>query len=305
MTNYIEICCTIDAAFVEHCAVTLHSLRKNSKSDLRVWLVHQRTDWFAIRRFRRYLEMKGIEAHLCPFDSSMLAGAQISHHVSLATYFRLMLGSVLPSEIDKLIFIDSDTLVLHDIADLWKMDLCGSVLAAVEETGVGTAHRTALGLAPGDSYFNAGVLLLSLRQWREMNFEARCLQIISEYSNRLRFWDQDVLNVCLRGKWKRLDPRWNVLTSVFHTSRNASTIDSAIADPAIVHFSGAGSCKPWLANCEHPFKLSYLDYKSKAKWKKPILDLNRIAAAVRRRISKVSSVLKSVPFLVKKENINL
>jgi lipopolysaccharide biosynthesis glycosyltransferase len=205
-----------------------------------------------------------------------LLGFPVSGHATIATYFRLLLPSLLPQSVERVLFIDSDTTVTASLTPLWNLDLQGKALAAVPE------HRISC-LDHGynyPDYFNAGVMVADLTRWRESNLLERGRQYAIEHPDRLRHWDQDILNHVFKGDWLPLEDRWNACPHLFglnadydlsRESLNESESE-AIANPAIVHFAGPGPIKPWNARCRHPLKDRYLQAKKQTPWASTPLD---------------------------------
>lgn len=161
--------------------------------------------------------------------------------VSTMTFARLLIPRVLPDTVSRLLYLDTDILVLKDLMPLWETDLEGAVVGAVLD-GVDWHLKHGTRVYPGvprvKDYFNAGVLLIDLDRWRTQRISEKAL----EYQMRVPtspFMDQDGINVACDGLWKCLDSRWNF------QDHFASRIEGMTQEdrPHIVHFvTGA---KPW------------------------------------------------------------
>lgn len=84
---------------------------------------------------------------------------------------RLLMGRILPSTVDRILYLDGDTLAHASISSIWSTDLQGNILGAVVEPTIDPRRKTALGLSPSDPYVNSGVLLVDLTAWREYDVE--------------------------------------------------------------------------------------------------------------------------------------
>lgn len=58
---------------------------------------------------------------------------------------------------------------------------------------------------PNDEYFNAGVMLINLQQWRKEQLEAQFLQFLSTY--QVQYHDQDTINAVARNRILKLNPK--------------------------------------------------------------------------------------------------
>ncbi len=193
--------------------------------------------------------------------------------MSLTTYHKVTLGDWLPAHLEKVIWLDADTLVLSDLARLWNEDLADHVALAAQDAVVpevssrfGLAAYRELGLPPQAKYFNAGVMLIDLARWRLTEVSARAAEYLRRYSRRVFFWDQEALNAVLAGHWGALDPRWNWNPLVVRL-----TSQRAIAPDAwIIHFSG--NLKPWTyrgATPQHALYYEWLDQTAWRGWRPP------------------------------------
>ena len=190
-------------------------------------------------------------------DDSILSGFTITDHISLATYYRILLPTIMPDHINKILFLDADIVVLQDLGEIYDSDIREHACAVVETPiSKESSHLRELRMK-GERYFNAGVMLINLEYWRQRSITTRLLSWINDYPGKLRFWDQDALNAVLEGKWLRLEPKWNATHAFFISPQefpefSREETHDAINNPAIIHFTGGGSNKPWRADSVHP-----------------------------------------------------
>jgi lipopolysaccharide biosynthesis glycosyltransferase len=206
-------------------------------------------------------------------DPDQLKGASHTVGLSRATNFRLLLPDLLPSTMERTIYLDADTLVLRPLTELWHTDLDGNMLAAVRDAGApyaagpsGTEWRR-LGIAPSASYFNAGLLVLPLVRWRREGISAKVLDLLR--GSDLPWGDQDALNIVAANQWKEIPRRWN-LQSADADERSLSwalwrsDVEDAIHDPAIVHYTETE--KPWRGKVDHPYADPWFEVLSRSSW---------------------------------------
>lgn len=132
---------------------------------------------------------------------------------SKTSYFRLFIPN-LYQQYDKVIYLDSDVVLLDDIAGLYELDMGDGLVAAAPDEVVlaDNAFQTyvekVVGVADYRRYFNAGVMLLNLRQMRKFRFQEKFLFLL----DRIRFTvarEQDYLNRICKGRVKLIDRVWN------------------------------------------------------------------------------------------------
>jgi lipopolysaccharide biosynthesis glycosyltransferase len=270
----MNIVCTIDENYVQHCAVMLCSLSRNNPGvNFSVFIITPGLSKHLENKLLFFLQKLKFTVSFITIDKSQLANAPVYGHVSLATYFRLLIPSLLDSSIKKVLFLDSDIIIRQEISSFWRVDIDNYAHAAVENSGLDLLYKQKLGIAPGNSYFNAGVLLINLEAWRDKNVQREGIDFMDCYPDRIVFWDQDVLNYLLQGSWLKVAPCWNAQEAFFrnHTSDELGLTTQEHkeiqSNPSIVHFTGSGSCKPWHYQCEHPFRQDYYNYLAQTPWR--------------------------------------
>ncbi len=129
------------------------------------------------------------------------------------TYYRLFIPNMYPN-LDKALYLDSDIIVTGDIAELYNTDLENNLVGAIPDMAVQNTPvfidyvENALGVK-SQNYFNAGILLMNLKEMRSWNFEEKFIDLLCKYSFRVA-QDQDYLNVLTKDRVKYIDNSWNV-----------------------------------------------------------------------------------------------
>lgn len=186
-------------------------------------------------------------------------------HLSEAAYYRLFCASILPKEIERILYLDSDMIVNSNLDDLWNIDLTDVALAAVVSPGMGSNT---------DIYINSGLLLINLKYWREKKVANLFVEYIIQNSGSLKWYDQDVLNGVFSNNLKKALPiRYNVREGFLSKKEKLKEglgcqfveLDDAIKSPAVIHFSG--NIKPWMAGCDNPYLPLFKKYKAMTIWK--------------------------------------
>lgn len=168
----MDIVFTIDEKFTRFCAVAIASLLKHNKTEEICF--HIVTDNLT-EKSKTILSELAKQSGACTYfyhvPKEKTEGYQVkamSHRISLATFYRCMLPSLLPSQLSKAIYLDSDILVLDSIKEIWNTDLNNIAIAGIEEArSKEDKHCDRLGYAPSYRYINAGVLLINLDYWRK------------------------------------------------------------------------------------------------------------------------------------------
>jgi lipopolysaccharide biosynthesis glycosyltransferase len=276
----MNIVCTIDNNYIRHCAVMLKSLRNHNFNDsLNVYILHQALEPTERAKLIGYLGSFLPSVSMIQVDPTILANFPVFGHISIATYFRLLIPSLLPPLLKKAIFLDSDIVINGSLDDLWDTPMGGLPIAAVSDRNL-EQQRKRLGMSPDSPYFNAGVLLIDLDQWRNEEMLDRGLRFATVNAERLDNWDQDVLNHLFENRVKLLHPRWNAMAHLWgldpewlKSQGNLSNADQAAKDnPHVIHFAGGGFAKPWNYHCPHPKKDDYRKLLAQTPWSMSTLE---------------------------------
>lgn len=170
-----------------------------------------------------------------------LAG-RVPHHKRLTdiVYARFVIDRFIAPDVHRLIYLDCDMMVLAPIETLWNTDLDGKSMAAVEDPwgkligsgrDINAYGRT---LDPADPYFNAGLMVIDIDRWRDLNVAEQLETLINDGTVEKLSYSQNVINLIMKNDWKRLDTLWNVIDpEPAHVSLN----------PFNLHFTGRR--RPW------------------------------------------------------------
>ncbi|MFJ3001707.1 DUF4422 domain-containing protein [Serratia liquefaciens] len=188
-------------------------------------------------------------------------------HFSAATYARLFIPNLF-YEFDKVIFIDADTVVESDLAELMSIPLGNNLIAAVKDIvmegfvlfgamsqssdGVMPAKEyleSSLGMDNPDGYFQAGILVFNIAQMNQENTFSSLMDAMK--SKTYWFLDQDIMNKVFHGRVHYLPMEWNVYHGNGNTEdffpnlpfKTYMNFLEARRDPKMIHF--AGENKPW------------------------------------------------------------
>lgn len=159
-------------------------------------------------------------------------------YYSNAIYYRLFIPNNF-KEYDKVIYLDSDTVVKGDISMLYNNELGTNLLAATSDEAVANVKefqdytKNYLGV-DGKNYFNSGVLVMNLKLLRKENFEKEFLNLLTSFEFKVAP-DQDCLNVLCKDRILYLNKSWNKMPF----NDNSVSVD----DLNLIHYNL--TAKPW------------------------------------------------------------
>ncbi len=290
------VMCAADNAYVIPLAVTLTSAAKHLPAGCRmlVYLIDTGIDELNWIGLKESLSLAPVDIIHVPVDVERLRHLKTSHHISHTAFVRLLAAEWLPSNIDRVIYLDSDLLFRDDLSKIWNVDLGNEILAAVPDIAcpfIDARHAQCnfrrsspflatlapvrnwrkLGLDPAAPYFNSGVMLIDLKTWRRERLGDQFLRCLADNERHVWCWDQYALNVVLAERWRTLPVRWNQGTHLFeYPSAEQSPVGLAeyremFDDPAVIHFTT--EFKPWRHGSRHPQRDLYFQALQETAWR--------------------------------------
>ena len=208
--------------------------------------------------------------------------------ISIASYGRLFLTSVIPKSYNKILYLDCDTIVLGDLHKLWNINIEKYMLAGVRDT-VDKYFLKSIGLKQEDYYVNAGIMLVNLENWRKYNLQERFLSFIERFKGNVPHHDQGTINAVCNKKIYILPPNYNVTSNIYTFSAKTvkriylmkdfysqKELDDAKDKPIILHFTTGLVGRPWEENCSNPMKSKYNKFADISPWpNEPLLPDSR------------------------------
>jgi lipopolysaccharide biosynthesis glycosyltransferase len=263
----IGIVVACDDLYAQHAHIFIASvLASNPKHRFRFFILVPENFSYA-DRLKKLEERGNCEIKTVEVQTALVADLWVSKHITAATYFRFLMDRLLPSDIHRVLYFDSDIIVKGDLLPLWQIDLSGHVLGAVTDSLANENEdvRQKLGIDNAIKYFNAGMMLIDLAQWRRDNVADQALKFSRESTERLTYWDQCALNYVLKGRVKELDMVWNFQTPHLDLITTSNSERQLLGEARVVHFSA--SFKPWHYRCTHPLAGLYWKLLKETPWR--------------------------------------
>lgn len=272
------IVCACDEKFSFATTVMLKSLLNNSAIDtFYIYILNSDLPYTHKKYIEKNIRYENAILDFVDVNKKDLIGLKTEKNLSITTYYRLLIPDLLPSTLEKSIYLDSDLLVTGNIIDLWNVDLKGKILMAVPEMNRKASYVSSsdglpsykyLEIPPHKKYFNAGVLLLDINKWRKMNITEKLFDYLRTYKDLVLWHDQDALNAVLWNEWGELEACWNVMTPYFydrHISNLSSEEIGLLSERhKILHFIDWP--KPWCKDYDFMFADLYKIYSDKIDW---------------------------------------
>lgn len=191
-------------------------------------------------------------------------------YYSKTTYYRLFIPTLYP-QYDKALYLDSDIIILSDIADLYNTDLGENLVGAAPDDVIQTIEvfrnyaEKVVGVADHRNYFNAGILLMNLDELRKFNFQEKLIYLLGQIKFSVA-QDQDYLNRICKGRTRIIDKAWNRMPIAVVQGEEAAKGENL----KLIHYNLA--FKPWHFE-DIPYQEHFWNYANKTEFKDIILDI--------------------------------
>ncbi|MDG2982021.1 glycosyltransferase family 8 protein [Latilactobacillus curvatus] len=203
---------------------------------------------------------------------------------SVAQFSRLFFNEYLPEFVDRILYLDCDTLIVNSLQSFYLMDMKEKMIILAKDP-FSKRYREFLNIPRKADMFNSGVMLIDRNEWNRFEITKKIEKTISLYNGKIIQGDQGIIDIISQEKYGILSPRYNVISSYYEFSYNQieiyrkpvnfyteSQIEDAIENPSIVHFtSDFLNNRPWLAGSVHPYKnqwqsLEMKIFKNNSEW---------------------------------------
>ena len=282
--NELNVLFSSDDHYAQHLGAAMQSLLENNQdfTVIRIYIIDNQISDLSKEKLcdivRRFSNSAVFWISFEKWKSQLQLNMTWS--ISISSYARLFVAEMIPDEIDRILYLDCDMIVCDSLQNLWNTDLQGCILGAVQDS-IGDSTKNAVGLLLEEQYFNAGMLLIDLAKWRELDVGTKCVQFIAEKNGSVVHHDQGILNGVLKNQWFHLPLQDNLMTIHFIFNRrrvmdyfgehsefySENEIMDAKEHPVIIHYTPSFTSRPWCKDCKHPRKALYWENLNKTPWK--------------------------------------
>jgi len=271
----VNIAYVVDKNYLPYMMTSLHSAIAN-KNILTHYNVHVIAKDFtsADEKLLQKMSSSSVDIKIYPAKKLELDMSHLGRFASFEISLQKIYLSDYLKDIDKVLYLDADTIVQKDLARVYKKDLANYYIAAVKDGLMyqHPEHIEEIGLKERNFYFNSGVMLLNLKKMRRDDV----IRSATIYFNTHQevFGDQDVLNVVLGKALLSLPYRYNVnstffeekpasFLSTFYGKKVPNSPKTVYKKAVILHFAGH---KPWTEYFTHTYlKPLWQTYNDKMK----------------------------------------
>jgi len=239
--------------YTQHVAVTIQSAIENNKDrDMEFHLIYSGLN--RVEELVKNANKNNYKLYLHEVEETDFEGYPISNHISYSTYYRFLIPKYVDETVEKVLYLDSDLLVVGSLRELLDLDLEENYIAAGSDLYCEEIGKVVLGMPAYYNYFNAGVMMLNIKQIRKDDIFNKAVKFMLDNLDKIKWHDQDALNAVVDNKIVLLNEKWNLNSYYF----NVENVDYKECDCRIVHFTGP--LKPWDKQLVHPMKHYYYKY---------------------------------------------
>lgn len=278
----MEVMYTCDNNYVWLMGISTISLLENNKhlQDLTVYLLGENISNESKVELKKIGEKYSRDIIIIDVPKLNIPPSLVSARWPLSAYTRLFSGIILPQDVDRILYLDCDTIISGDISELDRIEFNGNIVMGIKDCISGT-YKKNIGLYADSPYFNAGVLYFDMNALRKFDVINEIETYMSKYEKLINYADQDVLNGMFKGKIGELDPKYDVMTiDVVHTYKEIKKLrkptnfyteqelSKAVKSPVIIHYTtNMLIIRPWFSNTDHPLANYFSKYLQLSPWK--------------------------------------
>lgn len=259
----MNILVTLDSNYIYPLCVMLNSLAKtNPENQFDVYVAYSSLTEDDFASMEKALSGTDAKIHRILVDNNIFSSAPVLDRLSKETYYRLLIGDILPEDVHKILYLDPDVVINRDLTEFYSTDMTGKTVAGgMHLFGfLEKINLQRLRMDKKSHYINAGVLLINLDEWRKSITLQQILDFISKNIKKLLLADQDVINCLFQHSTLTVDERLFNLdekTFAIYSSKRAGKkridLDWVRKNTFIIHFNGKH--KPWREWNEYKGKL--------------------------------------------------
>ncbi|EKT61302.1 glycosyltransferase family 8 protein [Providencia sneebia] len=200
-------------------------------------------------------------------DNNSLAFLPVTERWPYATFYRIIGFDLLSDKYDTVLYLDADVMCKGSLSELPNISLDNYYLAAVPDLKGLQDRGKKLKIINDSKYFNSGVMLANLKEWKKHDLTDKFFTSLSNNPNNSLFPDQDILNIIARDKVYYLNKNYNYLYGM-DTEIKVKNLDyykdKLTDDVKLIHYVGVS--KPWHSWVNYPSAKFFIDIYNDSSW---------------------------------------
>ena len=279
----IDVLYQFNEKYAPYAGVSMTSLFENNRhfDEIRVFILGEGLEEKSIGKFHQLSKKYHRSILFINTDSLLETMREMglpSYRGSYAANMRLFLSGLLEESVNRLLYLDADTIIDGSLDGLVSLEM-GTYPLAMAMDSLVRKHKKRLGFRKEDYYYNSGVIFFQMKEWEKRKCSERIMEHIKNVRSHYPSPDQDLLNVVCKNEIFTLNPKYNMqpihlafsLSSYYlHFCRTGyypvNVVREAIENPVIYHFFRFVGEFPWDKDNLHPDRDIFDKYIQLSPW---------------------------------------
>lgn len=251
----MNILFTINKSYYPVLLNCLHSIARHDHGEkLEIYILHQGITNDEALELNTIFTNFPITFYLIEIEDSSLCDFPDNHRYPKLMYTRLFAHEYLPEQMERILYLDPDTIILKPLNDLYYKDFQGNLFIGCSHIGeiMTKINQKRLAAEKNSNYVNTGVLVINLKQTRKQVKREIVLEYIADRGILLYLPDQDVLSALYGNQTLLVDSLIYNLSEPILAMENLKINTEFISNKwienntVIIHYTGKN--KPWHSN---------------------------------------------------------
>lgn len=208
----------------------------------------------------------GITCHFIPVPTELFEGFPETKRYPVQIYYRLAAPHVLPEDLERILYLDVDTVVINSLQPLYEIDFGENLFAACTHTRafLEKFNQLRLNIDKDVPYINTGIMMMNLPLLRRQLDLDAIREYGLEHQYQLMLPDQDILTALYGDKVKIVDTlRYNLSdrTLNFYNAdplKENLDLDWVRKNAVVIHYFGKN--KPWKPHYKGVLDVFYQEF---------------------------------------------
>lgn len=272
--NTKQIVYSCDNNYVEQTIISIISMLKHNNSLIKVWIVSDNISKINKINIMNKLLIHHVDIEFLDINVVLrdFYLEEQTHHPR-TIYAKLFLEQIINE--DRLLYLDSDTVINDNLDYLWERDMEQELIAGVQMP-YSDKVKKAMNIDQQSPYLCDGMVMLNLGLWRKYSIGRQCKEFIEQHRGNPPMMSEGTLNFVCQNRIGVLHPKYNLMPSMLMYSSdqikkifcvsiyyNDAELLEARTFPVVIHFIKELYNRPWLEPCDHPLKYLYRNERDK------------------------------------------
>ena len=276
----MNILITINKGYVKQLNVLLNSIQyANPKENFDIYILHKNLEQEDMEEIQIGLDCERIFIHAIKIPKSEIDNFPVyEKRYPVEIYFRIFAAKYLPADIERVLYLDADTIVINELKELYNTEFEGNYFVAATHIRklLHKFNEIRLDLKEDEPYINTGVLLINLEELRKRDVEKEVIEYIEKNKKKLMLPDQDIISSIYGSKIKLIDGlKYNLgdrALKAYNLSNPSNSINLKwiCKNTVIIHYYGRN--KPWRKDYSGKLGCFYKKVEKKIKEKVKVKD---------------------------------